>query len=90
MDSDTDKESHWFWGSVYKYRKIYYQVLLASLFINIFALASAFYVMTVYDKVVPNNAISSLLALTAGVLIVTIFDFISKMLFLKTRPLREL
>lgn len=77
---EINKDSHWFWGSVYKYRKIYYQVLLASLFINIFALASAFYVMTVYDKVVPNNAISSLLALTAGVLIVTVFDFITKML----------
>lgn len=74
-----DRKSHWFWGTIYKYRGIYYQILLASLFINIFALASAFYIMTVYDKVVPNNAISSLIALTAGILIVVAFDFITKM-----------
>jgi|TARA_A100001037_G_C15146691_1_gene636632 ATP-binding cassette subfamily C protein LapB len=80
MDSESKKESHWFWGSVYKYRSIYYQVLLASLFINLFALASAFYIMTVYDKVVPNNAISSLIALTAGVFLVIVFDFITKMI----------
>ena len=73
------RKSHWFWGTIYKYRGIYYQILLASLFINIFALASAFYIMTVYDKVVPNNAISSLIALTAGILIVVIFDFMTKM-----------
>lgn len=79
MDKEL-KKPHWFWGSVYKYRSIYYQVLLATLFINIFALASAFYIMTVYDKVVPNNAISSLIALTAGVLIVIIFDFATKMI----------
>tara|TARA_Y100000996_G_scaffold135046_1_gene102600 strand:- start:1273 stop:2979 length:1707 start_codon:yes stop_codon:yes gene_type:complete len=80
MENEIKKESHWFWGSVYKYRSIYYQVLLASLFINLFALASAFYIMTVYDKVVPNNAISSLIALTAGVFLVIIFDFITKMI----------
>jgi ATP-binding cassette subfamily C protein LapB len=79
MDKEL-KKPHWFWGSVYKYRSIYYQVLLATLFINLFALASAFYIMTVYDKVVPNNAISSLVALTAGVLIVIIFDFATKMI----------
>ena len=36
--------------------------------------------MTVYDKVVPNTAISSLIALTVGMVIVHMFDFILKML----------
>ena len=77
---DNNKKSHWFWGTIYRYRNIYYQVLLASLFVNIFALGSAFYIMTVYDKVVPNNAVSSLIALTIGILIVHLFDFITKMI----------
>ena len=52
----------------------------ASVFINIFAVVSAFYIMTVYDKVVPNSAYSSLIALTVGMVIVHIFDFTMKML----------
>ncbi|MDA9034267.1 ATP-binding cassette domain-containing protein [Hyphomicrobiales bacterium] len=77
---DNDIKTHWFWNSIHKHRKIYYQVLFASLFINILALASAFYIMTVYDRVVPNGAISSLIALTLGMAIVVVFDFITKML----------
>ena len=36
--------------------------------------------MTVYDKVLPNSAFSSLIALTIGMLVVIVFDFIMKML----------
>jgi ATP-binding cassette subfamily C protein LapB len=74
-----NKES-WFGEILIDNKAIYYQILLASLFINFFALMSAFFVMTVYDKVVPNSAISSLIALTIGMVIVHIFDFILKML----------
>jgi ATP-binding cassette subfamily C protein LapB len=70
----------WFGEILVDNKSIYYQILLASLFINFFALMSAFFVMTVYDKVIPNSAISSLVALTIGMVIVHIFDFILKML----------
>ena len=53
---------------------------MASIFINIFGFVSAFYIMTVYDRVIPNNAMDSLIALTIGVAIVLIFDFILKLL----------
>jgi ATP-binding cassette subfamily C protein LapB len=36
--------------------------------------------MVVYDRVVPNNAFSSLWALTFGLVIVIVFDFILKLL----------
>ena len=36
--------------------------------------------MTVYDRVMPNNAYNSLIALTIGMVIVIIFDFIMKLL----------
>ncbi len=75
-----DMKDHWFWGTIYNNRGTYIQVLLASVFINMFQLVSAFYIMTVYDRVIPNNALDSLLALTIGVAIVLIFDFILKML----------
>ena len=73
-------KDHWFWGTILQNSGIYFQVFSASIFINIFQLVSAFYIMTVYDRVIPNNALDSLVALTIGVAIVLIFDFILKML----------
>ncbi len=73
-------KDHWFWGTIYQNRGTYIQVFAASIFINLFQLVSAFYIMTVYDRVLPNNALDSLLALTIGVAIVLIFDFILKLL----------
>ena len=49
-------KKNWFWKSVFDNKKIYNQIILASVFINLFAVTSAFYIMTVYDKVVPNSA----------------------------------
>ena len=72
----TDYKDHWFWGSVIENKAIYSQIVLASIFINFFGLGSAFYIMTVYDRVMPNNAMSTLLALTIGMAIIIIFDFI--------------
>ena len=79
-EEKVDFKDHWFWGTIYQNRGTYIQVFSASIFINIFQLVSAFYIMTVYDRVIPNNALDSLLALTIGVAIVLIFDFILKLL----------
>ncbi len=75
-----DYKNHWFWGSIVESKAIYSQIALASVFINIFGLGSAFYIMTVYDRVMPNNALTTLVALTIGMSIVIIFDFIVKLL----------
>ena len=81
MNTESKKiKDHWFWGTALKNKGIYLQVALASILINVFALMSAFYIMTVYDRVLPNNAMESLLALTIGIAVVIIFDFILKML----------
>ena len=74
-----DLKDHWFWGAILENRAVYVQVLLASVFINMFGFVSAFYIMTVYDRVLPNYAMSSLLALTIGMAVVILFDFILKM-----------
>ena len=81
MNAESKRiKDHWFWGTALKNKGIYLQVALASILINVFALMSAFYIMTVYDRVLPNNAMESLLALTIGIAVVIIFDFILKML----------
>ena len=71
---------HWFFGPVFNCMPVYLQVILASVLINIFALASSLYIMTVYDRVVPNNAIESLRWLTLIIVVVILFDLTLKIL----------
>ena len=76
----ASNRDHWFFGPVLSCKAIYLQVMWASVLINVFALASSVYIMTVYDRVVPNNAIESLWALTAMIACVIIFDLVMKIL----------
>ena len=78
--SAVPRVNHWFWGVVGQAWPVYGEVLLASLLINIFALVMPLYVMNVYDRVVPNDTTETLMALTAGVIIVLVFDFVMRML----------
>jgi len=68
-------ESHWHWRAVWAYWPWYGEVAIASILINIFALAMPLFVMNVYDRVVPHAAYETLWALASGVLIVLGFDF---------------
>ncbi len=61
-------------------RPIYLRVALAALFINLFALTTSLFTMTVYDRVLPNNATESLIALSIGMGFVIIFDIVLKLL----------
>src|SRR5436190_1378934 len=72
--------AEWLTGPMRANRSTYWKVALAAVFINIFGLLTSLFTMTVYDRVVPNNATSSLVALTIGLGIVVIFDFILKLL----------
>ena len=81
FDERTDQDviprsRSWFWGTLLKSWSIYSEVIIASLLINLFALASPLFVMNVYDRVVPNRAIETLWVLAIGVGIVFSFDFI--------------
>ncbi|GGD54042.1 type I secretion system permease/ATPase [Croceicoccus pelagius] len=61
-------------------RGIYTKVALAAAMINLFALITALFTMTVYDRVVPNNAMDSLVGLSIGLVIILMFDFALKIL----------
>jgi len=67
---------HWFWSVVRRFWSNYGHVALAAFIINTLALASPLFVMNVYDRVVPNGAISSLAALAIGLTIAIMFDFV--------------
>jgi len=75
-----DTNRHWFWGIVHENHGIYGLVLLAAIFINLFGLVSPLFIMNVYDRVIPNNAIETGWALGIGALAVFVFDFIMRSL----------
>ncbi len=70
----------WLMEPMRRNKGVYTKVALAAVVINIFGLVTSLFTMTVYDRVLPNNATSSLVALSIGLAIVVIFDFILKML----------
>jgi ATP-binding cassette subfamily C protein LapB len=78
ISSDGPIEQHWLWGTLYKLRPIYYQVILASFLTNIFALLVPLYSMNVYDRVISNNTFSTLWVLSIGIIVVLLFDFVLK------------
>ncbi|MBS0924823.1 type I secretion system permease/ATPase [Providencia sp. JGM181] len=79
--SEIDKyETSGFWKVIWRYKKYYYQVIVASFVINLLALISSLYVMNVYDRVIPNQAYETLWVLTIGVVLAIGFEFLAKML----------
>ena len=77
MQSSTQ---HWFWGVIRQHRSMYKDILLAALFVNIFALCSPFFVMNVYDRVVPNHALDTLWVLALGITLVITADLALKLI----------
>ncbi len=76
--AEIEEGRDWFWSALWRYKNIYYEVMVAALFINILAIASPLFTMNVYDRVIPNSTFSTLWFLAAGVLVAFIFDFILK------------
>ena len=72
--------NHWFWSAFSEHRSIYYRVMLAATLVNFMSIGSSIFIMVVYDRVVPNSAYESLYALTMGMALVIIFDYVLKML----------
>ncbi|MEQ8751873.1 MAG: type I secretion system permease/ATPase [Amphiplicatus sp.] len=77
---DLAPTSHWLFGPLRDNVGIYGQTVLAAAIVNFLGLISSFFIMTVYDRVLPNQAIESLIALTIGVLMAHLFDFALKSL----------
>lgn len=71
---------HWFWSALAINRWSYLQVAMAAALANLLGLSTSVFIMVVYDRVLPNEATESLIALTAGVGLALVFDFLLKIL----------
>ena len=85
-DSDRDtslpksRPSHWLFGTLWRYRGYYAHAAIATLLVNVLSLASIFFTMNVYDRVVPNFAIVTLWSLAIGVSLAMIFEGVTRFL----------
>ncbi|MEZ1510304.1 type I secretion system permease/ATPase [Pseudomonas soli] len=68
----------WFRDTLLRSKWLYIDAIAASLVINLIALAAPLFVMNVYDRVVPNQATSTLWVLAVGIAGAYVFDLILK------------
>src|ERR1700731_2691733 len=66
----------WFLGAIHKYRRLLAEVLVASFFLQLFALVSPLFFQVVIDKVLVHRSMSTLDVLILGLVAVGIFETI--------------
>jgi ATP-binding cassette subfamily C protein LapB len=79
VDARAGEESlqpagHWLLSTLWRYRRYYASAALGALLINVLGLASVFFTMNVYDRVVPNQAYVTLWSLAIGVAVAICFE----------------
>lgn len=69
---------HWFWHTVWNYRRYLTEAAYLTVTLNVLGLAGSLFTMTVYDRILPNQAYATLWTLAIGVLIAMLFEMFSK------------
>ncbi len=70
----------WFWDTFNRNRWMFGWALLGTLALNVFGTLVPFYSMAVYDRVIPNNAMSSLGVLTTAAMLIVGFEMAMRLL----------
>jgi subfamily B ATP-binding cassette protein HlyB/CyaB len=70
----------WFWPSILRYRRPLAHVLVASLFVQLFALATPIFFQLVVDKVLVHKGMSTLVVLVIGMVTLGLFETILQFL----------
>ena len=64
----------WFIPSIVKYRRLFGEVLVVSLFLQLFALVSPLFFQVVMDKVLVHHGLTTLDVLVVGLVVVVVFE----------------
>ena len=70
----------WFWDTFNRNRWMFGWALLGTFVLNVFGALIPFYTMAVYDRVIPNNAMSSLGVLTTAAVLIIGFEMVMRLL----------
>lgn len=65
---------HWFWHTIWGFKRYIAEAAALSLIINILALSLSLFTMTVYNRVLPNQAYVTLWTMAIGVGIALVFE----------------
>jgi ATP-binding cassette subfamily C protein LapB len=65
----------WFWNTVWRYKGFYIESIMAAVVANVLTLATIFFAMNVYDRVVPTQAYTSLWTLAIGTTAAILLEF---------------
>jgi ATP-binding cassette subfamily C protein LapB len=76
----TGEAFSWFWGTLWRFKRFYAESMLASVVANLLTLATIFFTMNVYDRVVPTQAYTSLWTLAIGTSIAIGLEFLMRWL----------
>ncbi|MEJ0040395.1 MAG: type I secretion system permease/ATPase [Gammaproteobacteria bacterium] len=72
-------QADWFWKIALRDWRRYHDVVLASLFANVLALATMVFSMQIYDRVVPAQSEPTLWVLFGGVMLAIVFEFVLRL-----------
>lgn len=75
METKSERYS-WLKNVIDPLRPVARELLTASLFINVLALAAPIFVMQVYDRVIGHSGLETLKGLVIGMILVLVFDFV--------------
>lgn len=70
----------WFWDTLMQYKYVYVNVMVAAFLTNLFVLVAPLFILNVYDRVVPNQAFTTLWVLALGAFVFFIFDLCARLL----------
>lgn len=73
-DSGPASAPDWFWGVFARLRAHYGDCVLAAVLVNVLALAGSMFSMNVYDRIIPNAALTSLWTLALGVVLAALLE----------------
>ena len=72
-------KKHWLWGEVIGQKGSLAKAIYVNFLINFLQIFTSLFVMAVYNKVIPNSALGSLMSLALGVSVAVLFDWVFKL-----------
>jgi ATP-binding cassette subfamily C protein LapB len=72
-------DKHWFWHTLWGFKRYIFEAAALSVIINILVLAMSIFTMTVYNRVLPNQTYVTLWTMAVGVTIALIFELCARL-----------
>lgn len=64
------QDKNWFFSTIKKFRSIIWQIIIVHLLYNFLSIGVSFFIMLIYDKIIPSGSVSMLLNFSIGMVIV--------------------